>query len=87
MTTPRKKPSILPPIVSTILALLGLAICLMALSVNSPTAQYMIWGAILFIASSVLHWVNYVRLYIDFRVETAMQTLGSPSYGEQAARS
>lgn len=69
----RKLPKIMFPVAATVFALLGLALCLMTMSPDSPVAWCMIWMAVLFIGSAMLHWVNYLRQYIDFRLEKAMQ--------------
>ncbi len=69
----RKLPNIMFPVSATALALLGLAICLMTMSLDSPVAWCMIWMVVLFIGSAMLHWMNYLRQYIDFRIEKAMQ--------------
>lgn len=83
MDAARKLPKIISPVVATILALLGLAICLMSMTLNSPAAWGLIWAAVLFIGSAILHWVNYLRQYIDFRINKAIQEVSLPVKAEE----
>ncbi len=82
MDAVRKSPNIVSPVLATILALLGLAICLTAITHDSP-ARYLIWVAVLFMGSAVLHWVNYLRQYIDFRINKAIQEIVLPSKADE----
>lgn len=86
MSGPRKLPNIVFPIVATVLALLNFAICLMALNASSAAANMHIWSQVLFIPIAIMHWVNYFRLYIEFRIDTLMQQIPLPLKIEQDSR-
>jgi len=86
MSGTRKLPNVLFPVAATVLALLDLGICLMAMANSSTSVGNFIWSAMLFSAIAVLQWVNYFWLYVDFRIEKAKQEILSLLKAEQDSK-
>jgi hypothetical protein len=57
----------------------------MAVANSPPTADNFIWSLALFIGMGILQWVNYFRLYVDFRIDKAMQEIALSAMAKQVA--